>query len=346
VLPIFKHSEDYHRGSDEWHGTGGEWRVESQRLSWDILAAVQAAAAERNIPSLQDFNRGDNFGCSRFEVNQRRGVRVSASTAFLKPVLRRRNLTVLTGAQVKRVVIEGGRATGIEYRHKNEFHRASAGREVILSAGAIGTPQLLQLSGIGPPDLLTSLGIPVVHPLKGVGANLHDHLQLRLAFRVKNVKTLNEQYHSLFKRALMGLEYLLFRRGPLTMAPSQLGAFAASDESRETPNLEYHVQPLSLDKFGDPLHKFPAFTISVCNLRPTSRGEVRIASPDFMEHPKINQRVPSWSGAGFGRGTGKGRRRHRNDDFPSCGYLQNGARRFGRGRSPAAGAWSSGAAGG
>ncbi len=287
VLPIFKESEDYHRGASEWHGTGGEWRVEAQRLSWKILDVFRSAAEEVGIPPVEDFNRGNNFGCGRFEVNQRNGVRWSASRAFLEPVRNRPNLTVLTGAQVKRVPIEQGRATGIEFLRRNRLQRVSAKVEVILAAGSIGSPQLLQLSGVGPRELLSSLGIPVVHPLEGVGGNLQDHLQLRMAFRVKNIETLNERSQSLFNKALMGLEYALFRKGPLTMAPSQMGAFAPSDPSMEWPNLEYHVQPLSLNKFGEPLHPFPAFTASVCNLHPTSRGTVRIASADFREAPVI-----------------------------------------------------------
>ena len=201
---------------------------------------------------------------------------------------KRPNLRVLTGAQVKRVPIEQGRATGIEFLHRNRLQRVSAKVEVILAAGSIGSPQLLQLSGVGPRELLSSFGIPVVHPLEGVGGNLQDHLQLRMAFRVKNVKTLNERSQSLIDKALMGLEYALFRKGPLTMAPSQMGAFAPSDPSLEWPNLEYHVQPLSLNKFGEPLHPFPAFTASVANLHPTSRGTVNIASTDFREAPAIH----------------------------------------------------------
>ena len=288
VLPIFKSNEDHHRGPDEWHGKGGEWRVESQRLSWEILDAFQDAAQESGIPPVPDFNRGDNFGCGRFEVNQRRGVRLSASTAFLKPVLHRPNLEVLTGAHTRRVLFQDGRAVGVEFEYQGALRQATATAEVILAAGSIGSPHLLQLSGVGPAEHLRSLGIPVVHALEGVGANLHDHLQLRLAFRVQNTRTLNDIANSLLGKAWMGLEYLLFRRGPLTMAPSQLGAFARSDPSQETPNLEFHVQPLSLDKFGDPLHRFSAFTVSVCNLRPTSRGRLRIVSPDFKAHPEID----------------------------------------------------------
>ncbi len=287
VLPIFKASENHHRGSSEWHGDSGEWRVEPQRLSWEILDAFQAAAAESGIPPVEDFNRGSNFGCGKFEVNQTRGVRLSGAKAFLDPVRRRPNLTIRTGAHVKRVAIEQGRATGIEYLRGERPELARAEREVVLAAGSVGSPHLLQLSGIGPRALLAALRIPAVAPLEGVGANLQDHLQLRMAYRVSNVRTLNEQTHSLMGKALMGLQYLLYRSGPLAMAPSQLGAFTRSDTSQEWPNLEYHIQPVSLDKFGEPLHPFPAFTASVCNLRPTSRGIVRAVSPDSRTAPEI-----------------------------------------------------------
>jgi choline dehydrogenase len=288
VLPVFKDSENHHRGSSEWHGAKGEWRVESQRLSWEILDAFQAAAAEAGIPPVEDFNRGNNFGCGKFEVNQQRGVRLSTSKAFLDPVRGRTNLTVLTGAQARRVIVEQGRVTGIEFDRAGRTESAGAAREVILAAGAVSSPHLLELSGIGSAPVLRRLGIPLVHPLEGVGANLQDHLQMRLAFRVKHVDTLNERSHSLIGKALMGLEYALFRSGPLTMAPSQLGAFARSDASREWPNLQFHVQPLSLEKFGEPLHPFPAFTASVCNLQPTSRGTVHAANPDFRAAPAID----------------------------------------------------------
>ena len=288
VLPVFKDSENHHRGSTEWHGAQGEWRVEPQRLSWEILDAFQSAAAEAGIPPVEDFNRGNNFGCGKFEVNQRRGVRLSGSKAFLDPVRGRPNLTILTGAHARRLLVEQGRATSIEFDREGRTESVRADREVILAAGAVSSPQLLELSGIGSPEVLRRLGIPVVHPLQGVGANLQDHLQMRLAFRVNHVRTLNERSHSLIGKALMGLEYVLFRSGPLTMAPSQLGAFARSDPSQEWPNLQFHVQPLSLDKFGEPLHPFPAFTASVCNLRPTSRGTVHAASSDFRAPPAIH----------------------------------------------------------
>jgi choline dehydrogenase len=291
VLPLFKKHEDHWRGADEAHGSGGEWRVERQRLSWEILDAFRDAAVEAGIAKIEDFNRGDNEGSSRFEVNQRRGVRWNTVKAFLRPVAARKNLTVLTEALVKRVRLGRGpdgrlEAQGIEFFQGNEEAFAGARRETILAGGSIGSTQMLQLSGIGPAALLRQHGIPVEHELP-VGENLQDHLQLRLAFKVKNVKTLNTRANSLWGKAMMGLEYALFRTGPLTMAPSQMGAFVKSDPSQPTPNLEFHIQPLSLDKFGDPPHPFPAFTASICNLRPASRGFVRVKSADPRAHPAI-----------------------------------------------------------
>jgi choline dehydrogenase len=287
VLPVFKRSEDYHLGPDSAHGAGGEWRVERQRLSWEILDAFRDAMAEAGIPKIDDFNRGDNEGSGLFEVNQRRGVRWNASKAFLRPVMRRTNLTVLTDWQVRRLRLAGKRAIGVEFSQDGEEVFAGARIETVLAAGAIGSPQILQLSGIGPAALLREHGIPVALDSPGVGENLQDHLQLRMAFKVRNVRTLNEWANTLRGKVSMGLEYLLFRTGPLTMAPSQLGGFTRSDPSQRTANLEYHVQPLSLDKFGDPLHPFPAFTASVANLRPTSRGSVRIRSADPLAAPAI-----------------------------------------------------------
>ena len=293
VLPIFKQSEDHWRGADEFHGARGaaagpghEWRVERQRLSWEILDTFRDAALEAGIAKVEDFNRGDNAGSSKFEVNQRSGVRVSSAKAFLRPALARPNLTVITGAQVKKLRLDGRKVLGVEFFQGNEETYAAARRETILSAGAIGSPQILQLSGIGPGALLARHGIAVAHDLP-VGENLQDHLQLRAAFKVKNVLTLNTMANSWWGKAKMALEYALHRTGPLTMAPSQLGAFLKSDPAQATPNLEFHVQPLSLDKFGDPLHPFPAFTASVCNLRPASRGHIRIQSADPRARPAI-----------------------------------------------------------
>jgi choline dehydrogenase-like flavoprotein len=287
VLPIFRALEDYEGGAVDGYGVGGEVRVEDPRVRWDIIDAWREAAAECGIPPVKAFNGGDNFGCAYFQMNQRRGRRWSATRAFLRPVRPRKNLTVLTDALVWKVRLEGKCATGVEFSSRGEAYQVDAKRETILAAGAIGSPQLLQLSGIGRAELLNKLQIPVVHDLPGVGENLHDHLQIRMQFKVKNVKTLNGIAGSFFGKAAMALEYFVFRTGPLTMPPSQAGAFARSDPSQPTPNIEWHVQPLSLDKFGDPLHSFPAITPSVCNLRPSSRGWVRIRSPDPSAYPEI-----------------------------------------------------------
>jgi choline dehydrogenase len=291
VLPVFKRTEDYQHGADALHGAGGELRVEERRVSWEILDAWRDAAEQCGIPKIAEFNRGDNFGNAYFQVNQRRGVRWSATKAFLRPVQQRPNLRVLIDAHVNRVRIDtaGGqrRATGIEVRHAGGEQAIAARREVILAAGAIGSPQILQLSGVGPGALLQSKGIAVVHDSPGVGENLQDHLQVRLMYKVSGCTTLNERANSLLGKAAMGLEYLLFRSGPLTMPPSQLGAFARSDPAQPSANIEWHVQPLSLDKFGAPLHPFPAITPSVCNLRPSSRGHVRIKTPNAQDYPAI-----------------------------------------------------------
>ena len=287
VLPIFRKTEDHVAGETSVHGAGGEWRVEEQRLSWKILDVFRDAAAEVGIPRIADFNGGDNEGSAYFQVNQRRGVRWHAAKAFLKPARNRSNLTVLTHAQTERLIMDGKRVTGVQFRQGTTPKRASAEAEVILAAGSIGSPQILQLSGIGPGPLLAEHGIDVRHELSGVGENLQDHLQLRLAYKVQNIQTLNEVSQSLYGKAKMAFDYILFRRGPLTMAPSQLGAFAKSSDAFATPNLQYHVQPLTLEKFGEPLHPFPAFTASVCNLRPESRGYVRIQSRDAGSAPAI-----------------------------------------------------------
>lgn len=291
VLPLFKLSEDSYRGADTHHGAGGEWRVEQQRLSWDILDAFRDAAEQTGIPKTTDFNRGDNEGSAYFDVNQRRGVRVSAAKAFLKTAGQRGNLVVMTGAQVTKLVVEqseaGCRCKGVEFIHDGRRQTAEAVVETVLSAGAIGSPHILQVSGIGSPYLLHQHGVKPVVALPGVGENLQDHLQMRMVFKVSNAKTLNTMVHSWYGKMKIGLEYALLRSGPMSMAPSQLGAFAKSDASQTTANLQYHVQPLSLEKFGDDLHTFPAFTASVCNLRPSSRGHVRLASNNPAQAPKI-----------------------------------------------------------
>jgi choline dehydrogenase len=292
VLPVFRKSENYQHGGDEFHGGDGELRVEERRVNWEILDAWRDAAAECGIPKIDEFNRGDNFGNAYFQVTQRKGVRWSAAKAFLRPAQSRPNLTVRTHAQALKLNLEntpsGPRATGVKVQFKGQGTEEIAARnEVILAAGAIGSPQLLQLSGIGPGQQLRQLGIPVLHDLPGVGENLQDHLQIRTIYKVRNTRTMNQRANSLAGRVGMGLEYLLFRKGPLTMPPSQLGAFARSDPGQTNANIEWHVQPLSLDKFGEPLHKFNAITPSVCNLRPGSRGHVRLKSADPSVYPSI-----------------------------------------------------------
>lgn len=293
VLPVFKRSEDHWRGGDEHHGRGGELRVEEQRLRWDILDRFADAAEEAGIPRTPDFNTGDNSGSGRFEVTQRRGIRWSASKAFLRPALKRPNLRVVTGALIDKLNFEGARVSGVEFALGGEALRAGSRIETVLAAGSIGSPAILQRSGIGDRRLLAELGIPVQADLPGVGANLQDHLQLRSIYQVEGIRTLNQMANSRFGQLLMGMEYVWRRGGPLSMAPSQLGIFSRSNPSQATPNLEYHVQPLSLDKFGDPLHQFPAFTASVCSLRPTSRGSVTIASRAAADAPVIAPRYLS-----------------------------------------------------
>ena len=287
VLPLFRKQTDHFLGDSEHHGAGGEWRIEAPRVQWELLDAFRKAAEEYGVLPIDDFNRGDNEGSAYFHVNQRTGRRWSAARGFLKPVLNRPNLRVETGCLAERVEFDGWRATGVTWRQDGVLKHARAKGEVVLSAGSIGSVQLLLLSGIGPGRDLLNLGLPVVLDRPGVGHNLQDHLQLRLIYKVSGVKTLNETYHSLFGRAAMGLDYALRRRGPLTMAPSQLGLFTRSDPSRERANIQFHVQPLSLDKFGDPLHAYPAFTTSVCNLQPQSRGVVRLHSADPADKPII-----------------------------------------------------------
>ena len=287
VRPVFKRLDNHFLGDTEHHGAGGEWRVEQPRVRWDVLDAVARAAMEMGIPATPDFNTGDNTGVGYFQVNQKRGFRWSSARAFLKPALGRANLRLETGVLVEKVLFDGRRAAGVRFRQNGRLFEARARGEVILSAGAVGSPLILQLSGVGPAEWLTELGIGTLRDAPGVGRNLQDHLQQRAIFKVHGVKTLNETYHSLVGRALMGAEYALFQTGPLTMAPSQLGIFTRSSPERERANIQFHVQPLSLDKFGDPLHRFPAITVSACNLQPTSRGTIRLRAPDPTARPMI-----------------------------------------------------------
>jgi choline dehydrogenase len=306
-LPDFKAHEDHHRldaqadpafaalhGNGRLSSTGstGEWRVEKQRLRWDVLDAFAQAAQEAGLPASTDFNTGDNEGVGYFEVNQKAGWRWNASKAFLRPIAQRRNLTVWTETRVKQLTLARDasgalRCTGAELVRAGQAVNVSAAREVVLSAGSVNSPQILQLSGIGPAALLREHGIEPQYELSGVGENLQDHLQIRTVFKVQGARTLNTLANSLWGKAMIGLEYALKRTGPMSMAPSQLGAFTRSSPDQPYPNIEYHVQPLSLDAFGEPLHSFPAFTASVCNLNPTSRGHVRIKSPRFEDAPAI-----------------------------------------------------------
>ncbi|MEY4124401.1 MAG: alcohol dehydrogenase [Pseudomonadota bacterium] len=322
-LPYFKFHEDHHQGATETHGAngvpaallnplahqdaasaeyfrvlkarkaGGEWRIEKQRLSWGVLDAFAQAAQEAGVPASADFNQGNNEGVGYFEVNQKSGWRWNTAQAFLRPTCYARpNFELWTQAQVARLVIEtdadgGKRCTGVKVWDGHQLVTATATREVALSAGSIGSAQILQLSGIGAANSLKQNGVEVMHDLPGVGANLQDHLQIRSVYKVKHAKTLNTLANSWWGKAKIGLEYAMSRSGPMSMAPSQLGAFTKSDPAREWANIQYHVQPLSLDAFGEPLHKFPAITASVCNLNPSSRGSVTLKSPDFKVPPAI-----------------------------------------------------------
>ncbi len=286
VLPYFKKSEDYVEGESDLHGEGGEWRVENQRLHWDLLDDWADAAAAWGLPRVSDFNTGNNEGVGYYRVNQRSGWRINTAKAFLRTA-KADGLKVETRAHVQSLLFDGKRVVGVRYEQGGSFKEARAGREVILSAGAIGSPQILQLSGIGPEDVLRKVGVNVRLHTPEVGANLQDHLQLRCAWRLSDALTLNTLANSLWGKAKIGLEYALRRTGPMSMSPSQLGAFARSRPDLETPDLQYHVQPLSLNAFGEPLDDFPAITASVCNLRPQSRGSVTIVSGDHRAAPRI-----------------------------------------------------------
>ncbi|WP_018688702.1 GMC family oxidoreductase [Ahrensia kielensis] len=296
VLPYFKKSEDYYGGPNEAHGTGGEWRVEEQRVNWEILDAWKDAAVEAGIPETQDFNRGDNYGVGYFKVNQRNGWRWNTSKGFLRPIKSRPNLEIITHAQAEKILLSDKTANGVQFIRKGIASKVCAKREVILASGAIGTPQLLQLSGIGPGALLQKHDIDVLHEAPDVGGNLQDHLQIRCAYKIQGAKTLNVMASTLWGKAKIGLEYALRRTGPMSMAPSQLGAFSYSDDRLSTPDLEYHVQPVTLEAFGQDAHDFPAITASVCHLRPESRGHVHITSPKADIHPEIQPNYLSTAG--------------------------------------------------
>jgi choline dehydrogenase len=290
TLERYKSFENYYGGNNEWHSNKGEWTVSKQRLKWDILEKFKQAAIETGIPEVNDFNRGNNFGVGYFDVNQQDGLRLNTSKAFLKKAMKRPNLTVITGAYVQKLRIDPNskKCLGVDFIGGGEEHVASVLGEALLCAGSIGSVQILERSGVGQGPLLQEMGIPVIHNLPGVGENLQDHLQLRMIYKVSNISTLNTKVQSWYGKGLIGLEYLLKRTGPMSMAPSQLGIFTTSSDKINRPNLQYHVQPLSLERFGEDLHPFNAFTASVCNLRPTSRGSVHITSPDVLAKPMIN----------------------------------------------------------
>jgi len=288
VLPYFIKSENQERGKNEFHGIEGPISVEDQRIQLDILDIFMNAAEEIGIPKTNDFNKGDNFGCGYFQVTEKKGLRCSAAVGYLKPIKNRKNLKIITKAHVKNIDFYKKKAIGISYWRNNKLIKAKAKKEVILSAGSIGSPHILQTSGIGDPSKIKNHGIQIISNSPGVGKNLQDHIMMRPVYKVKNIKTLNKKINSFFGRMLIGMEYVFFRKGPMTMGASQLCGFAKSDSSRETPNLQFHIQPISTDKLGgSDLHNFDAFTPTVSNIRPTSRGEVYLASADTRDHPKI-----------------------------------------------------------
>lgn len=287
VLPHFLKSEDHHAGNTEMHQAGGEWKVQKQKLNWDILKAVQEGAKEFGIEPRDDFNDGNNEGSGFFEVNQKNGIRWSTARGFLRPAMKRQNLRVLTEAETECLILEGKVARGVQFRRKGQVFDAVADAEVILAAGAINSPKILELSGIGRGDVLSRNGLAVHHESSGVGENLQDHLQIRTVFKIDGAKTLNTMANSLVGKAKIGLQYALTQSGPMSMAPSQFGMFTKSNPDLATPDLEYHVQPLSTDKLGDPLHPFPAITVSVCNLRPDSIGHCHVTSTNLEDQPEI-----------------------------------------------------------
>jgi len=288
VLPYFLKSENQERGANEFHGISGPISVEDQRIQLDILDVFMNAAEEVGIPKINDFNKGNNLGCGYFQVTEKKGLRCSASIGYLRPIKNRNNLKIETKAHVKNINFEGKKATGVSYWHNNKLIKTKAKKEVILCAGSIGSPHILQVSGIGDPNKIKNYGINIIHNSPGVGKNLQDHIMMRPVYKVKNIKTLNKKINSFFGKMLIGMEYIFFRKGPMTMGASQLCGFAKSDLSRNTPNLQFHIQPISTDKLGGAnLHNFDAFTPTVANIRPTSRGEVYISSADTRDNPKI-----------------------------------------------------------
>ncbi len=289
VLPYFKRHEDFALGADDFHAVGGELGVSPQRVNWPILDAVRRAAVEDGVRETNDFNTGGGEGVGPYHVIQRNGVRSSAARAFLKPARNRRNLRIETSALTSRILFDGRRAVGIEYRQRGATRQARARREVIVTAGSIKTPQLLMLSGIGPGAQLAEHGISVLMDRPGIGANLQDHLQMLLTYRLEGTHTLNQRYNAPFGRVGIALEYALLRRGPMAMGPSPLGIFLRSDEDRDRANLAFTVLPFSRVAPGmkSNFHPFPAITMSVYTCRPTSRGTVRLKNADAAAAPEL-----------------------------------------------------------
>ncbi len=288
VLPYFKKSENQERGKDDFHGIGGPLSVSDQRIKLDILNVFMNAAKEVGIPTVDDFNKGDNFGCGYFQVTEKNGLRCSAAVGYLNPIKKNKNLKIETNCHVKKINFNSHIAESVTYYKGNEEFTVKVNKEIILSAGSIGSPQILQTSGIGDAQNLSKFGINITQNLKGVGKNLQDHLMFRPVYKVKNIKTLNKKINSIFGKLLIGAEYIFLRKGPMTMGASQLCGFAKSDKNKETPNLQFHIQPISTDKLGGSnLHNFDAFTPTVANIRPTSRGEITITSADSRDNPKI-----------------------------------------------------------
>ena len=287
VLPLFRRSEDQERGADTFHGAGGPLSVSDPRSRFPVVQAFIAAAQEAGLPANGDFNGAVQEGVGPFQLTVRNGRRSSTARSFLRPAMRRGNLTVITDALAHAIVFEGRRAVGVKYAHGGELHEARTAREIVLTAGAIGSPKLLQLSGVGDAAALAGLGIPVVQHLPGVGRNFQDHLQARLVFKTRDPITLNDQARTAWQRMFIGMDYVFRRRGALTFGASLAGAFARTQPGLASPDVQFHFQPLSVDSYDTGLNKFSAFTLSVCQLRPEARGHVRVRSTDPFEPPEM-----------------------------------------------------------
>ena len=288
VLPYFKKAEDNQDGENKFHGTGGPLKVEKMRASFKVLDLFMEAAREFGYKKTSDFNTGNNEGMGYFPLNVKNGYRCSTAVGYLNPIKKRKNLKILTNAHIKNIEFENTKAVYVNYWKKNQLFKNKAKKEIILCAGTIGSPHILQASGIGPGDLLKNNGIKIIKENSSVGKNLMDHLMLRPVYKVKNLNTLNDIYHSYYKKIMTGLDFFLFKKGPLTVGASYLCGFIKSDSHLETPNLQFHVSPASTDFLGKTiLHKFPAFTPTITNLRPTSKGSIEIKSADTRNPPKI-----------------------------------------------------------